>query len=167
MSKSAILFYVWLAAVLQAWFFSALGFTWLMPNIVLVLLVLITLNKSVHFALAMAVWSGFWLDLAAFSYFGFNMLTYSLAVGFIVMLKNTGIDFNFKPSLVVTSVVGALIISVTKLLLLIGGSVGWGGFAAVVGTWVLQAICTGLVMMIVSDYLTQKFSTKNLMGVRA
>lgn len=167
MNKVSLVLLVWLASITQAWFFSALGLSWLIPNIVLVLIILITIHRSTHFALAMAIWAGFWLDLAGTSNFGLNIFTYCLVVASIMLLRNGGVDFSFKPAIVVATGFGAIIISFSKLILLFGSSIGWGGFAAVLAIWVSQAVCTALLMALTSDYLGNKFSTKNLMGMRA
>lgn len=166
MNKATIVFIVWLTASLQAWFFSAMGTNWLIPNFVLVLIILISVHRSTHFALAMAIWGGFWLDLAGATNFGMNMLTYCLVVAGVVLLRNGGVDFSFKPTIVATAGFMAIIISFSKLLLLIGSSVGWGGFLGVVFVWCTQAIFTSIVMAFASDYLGRKLSTKNLIGMR-
>ncbi len=166
MNKGPIIFMVWLVAVWQAWFLSAMGVDFLVPNLVLVLVILIALNRSTHFALAMAIWAGLWLDLASVSHFGLNIITYSLLVLAIVFVRSAGADFNFRPSLVAFSAISTILISASKLLTINPGVVGWGGLSAILFIWCSQAIITSLVMLLANEYLGRKFSAQKNLGMQ-
>ena len=65
MSYGWMAFWLWLVALTQAYFISALSGTDFSINIALVVLLYIGMNRRPRLAILMAAWLGLWLDIAA------------------------------------------------------------------------------------------------------
>jgi len=142
-----------LAAFLQAYFFSSLGIAWLIPNLLLILLFYISLERGFRMSLIMALWGGFWLDVASNSQFGFYVLAYSSFVGLLAVARLRGIDFNNPVVLSASLLLGIALINLTKLLLIIGDGAGFSGLGWLLPTWILESVVTVVIARLVGGRL--------------
>lgn len=129
MNRWLIAFLVLAAALLQAHFFSGLSGGNIIPNLVLVTLVMLTLQRSLSLALVMAVWGGLWLDVAGPLTFGVQISIYLLLVLLIWALKRFGLEFDRRGSYSAAVLAGAYLYNLFWLLIL------WISAGALKASW--------------------------------
>lgn len=166
MNRWWLVILVWLVAMIQGWFFSALALPWLTPNLILIILLVVTLRRGWQLSIGLALWAGFWLDIASKSFLGFYMLLLTLFVLLVRMLKHRGIDFSFSISTPLVLGLASFAFSLAQLLRLIGTSPAMGGLGLVVLGWAWQAMLTALLGWLVVGRLESAVAPARSVGVR-
>lgn len=166
MNRGWLVLLVWLAVMIQGWFFSALALPWLTPNIVLIILLAVSLSRSWRLSVGLALWAGFWLDVASKSFLGFNMLLLLAFVLLIRTLKSRGVDFSFSISTPLVLGISAFAFNAAQMLRLIGSSPSLGGIGGVIMAWGWQAVLTASLGLIVMSRLEAAITPAHAVGVR-
>lgn len=135
-----ILLVLWLTALVQGYFISALTGAAIVPNLVLVILTLYSLKAPVRSAITAALWAGFWLDIASYTHFGFRAVWFVALVGLITLVKRAGLETD-KLWLGILLVAAVSLLYNLSLLLMV--AVSSSGFLApwqYGGRWIAEVI---------------------------
>lgn len=157
MSRGWLLVWVWIIAMLQAYFISGATAGLYSINLVLLTVLPVVLGRSARLSMITATWGGLWLDVAA-GQLGPRILAFVLITIVIWWAKNSlGIEFSRRSVVAIAALLLAYLYQALVLLLswLSVRSIYWRW--EVVGWWTLEAVITAGLAWIFSIWLNNRF----------
>lgn len=141
------------AALLQGYFLSATAQSWL-PNLVLIVVFWWALQARGRLeAVALGLWSGFWLDVASNIAFGWHMVWFAGFALLIHWCKEAGQPTTRVSFWVTSLLLGSLVYNLSLWLSLVGAAGGWQRPWAWTGQWGLEALATLGLAYLINGYL--------------
>src|SRR3972149_5554852 len=96
MKKSWWLVVLWVVAMVQGYFVSAMTLAMVVPNLVWLFLILATPLIGRRFSLLLPLWGGLWLDVIGQMYFGLRTGTLILLTVGLWLLMGWGVDLRSR-----------------------------------------------------------------------
>lgn len=140
-------------ALVQGYFLSALSGGQIVINFVLVTAIFICLRRSIKLTVVLAVWGGFWLDVAAGNYFGVRMLLLAGLVVGVDLLRRGGLDFNRRSVLLPSVAIAAYLYDFVLLALFWFSSRHFSWDAVLLRRWSLGVLLTVILAAVVQSRL--------------
>lgn len=149
-------FWVWLLALVQAYFISGLSASTFSINLVLAALLYVALERSQRLTILLAAWAGLWLDIAA-AQLGPRIISLLLLVlGIRWAADRLGLEFSRRG--IQTSSVFMLAFIYQVLILIFSWlalrSLNWQW--ELLGWWVLEAALTALAVQLCGRFWQAK-----------